>query len=80
MFNSVRVLKIPHHKIKKDMKAKVGQYFYQRFRGSYGVFRYNQVTEDSSSASLVGYFSEREEARRYVWEMNGWGVPKRALA
>lgn len=64
------------------MKAKVGQYFYGRRRDSYGVWVYDFVSADgkSSSGSLVCLFREREDARTFVWKMNGWGVPATSIA
>ena len=64
------------------VQAKVGQYFYGRHRNSWGVWIWDYVSEDgtSSSGSFVGDFEYREEARAYVWAMNGWGKPKARLA
>ena len=64
------------------IQAKVGQYFYGRHRSSFGVWVYVYVNEEngSSSGAFVADFQSREEARAYVWKMNGWGVPKKALA
>ena len=63
------------------IQAKVGQYFYGRHRSSFGVWVYDWVSEDGSASSgqFVGDFHTREEAREYVWKMNGWGTPKTAL-
>lgn len=63
------------------MKIKVGQYFYGRHRNKFGVWIYDFVSCDSksSSGSFVCDFREREEARLFVWKMNGWGVPATAL-
>lgn len=64
------------------IQAKVGQYFYGRHRSSFGVWVYDHVSEDGKSYSgmFVRDFWTREEARAYVWKMNGWGTPKTALA
>lgn len=64
------------------IQAKVGQYFYGRHRSSFGVWVYDFVAADGSASSgqFVGDFRTREEARAYVWKMNGWGTPKTALA
>lgn len=63
------------------VQAKVGQYFYGRHRSSFGVWVYDYVNEETgaSSGQFVGDFRTREEARAYVWKMNGWGTPKTAL-
>ena len=60
--------------------CKVGQYFYGRHRGSFGVWVYERVWENGASAQFVEDFSSREEARAYVWKMNGWGTPKTPLS
>lgn len=59
---------------------KVGQYHYGRHRNSFGVWVCDFVSKESSSSSFVADFRTREEARAYVWQMNGWGIPKTALA
>lgn len=60
--------------------CKVGQYFYGRHRSSFGVWVYVSVWEKGASANFVADFQSREEARIYVWKMNGWGTPKTALS
>ena len=64
------------------IQAKVGQYFYGRHRSSFGVWVYDYVNNEtgSSSGQFVADFKSREDARAYVWKMNGWGTPKTALA
>lgn len=64
------------------IQAKVGQFFYGRHRSSFGVWCYDYVNVENGSASadFVRDFDTREEARQYVWKMNGWGTPKTALA
>ena len=59
---------------------KVGQYHYGRHRSMFGVWVCDYVSKSSASSSFIGDFRSREEARAYVWKMNGWGVPKAALA
>jgi len=61
-------------------KAKVGQYFYGRHRNYFGVWIWEKVWENGASGKFVADFSSREEARTYVWKMNGWGTPETALA
>ena len=60
--------------------AKVGQYFYGRHRSHFGVWVYDFVSKTAASGNFVADFNTREEARAYVWKMNGWGTPKTALA
>ena len=59
---------------------KVGMYHYGRHRSSFGVWVCVCVTKDFASSDFVKDFDTREDARRYVWCMNGWGTPKTALA
>ena len=59
---------------------KVGQYHYGRHRRFFGVWVCDSVSKNSASSSFVADFPTREEARLFVWEMNGWGTPKTALA
>lgn len=60
--------------------CKVGQYHYGRHRSSFGVWVYDSVSKNAASASFVADFRTREEARAYVWKMNGWGTPRTALS
>ena len=62
------------------IQAKVGDYFYGRHRNMFGVWVYDTVTENYTSGNFVADFHSREEARAFVWKMNGWGTPKTALA
>lgn len=62
------------------IQAKVGQYFYGRHRSSFGVWVYDRVWENGSSGQFIADFQSREEARAFVWKMNGWGTPKTTLA
>ena len=62
------------------IQAKVGMYHYGRHRNMFGVWVYDYVSENGSSARFVEDFRTREEARLFVWKMNGWGIPKTALA
>lgn len=61
------------------MKPKVGMYHYV-FRGcGFRIYRYNSVAEKTSSASPVinePIFYDREEARKRVYELNGWRYNK----
>ena len=57
------------------MKPKVGQYCYDRRDHAFRIYRYISVTETGSVASPVqgekAYF-DSEEARKRVYELNGW--------
>ncbi|MBR2629906.1 MAG: hypothetical protein IKM12_02250 [Alistipes sp.] len=55
------------------MKAILGQYYYAPHRRSYGVWQWDWVSEKGASGRFVKDFCTKEEAREYVWKMNGWG-------
>ena len=61
------------------MKAVLGQYHYAPHRYSYGVWIWTEVNENSASGTFVKDFNSREEARVFVWKMNGWGTPNTPL-
>lgn len=57
------------------MTAKVGQYYYAPKGRHFRIYRYTSVTETCSSASLVleePMYADRHEARKRVYELNGW--------
>ena len=67
----------------RDMenRIKVGNYQYIiRFNRFY-VMEYVEVSADGRNAHSrkVAEFADREDARRMVWEHNGWGTPKTPL-
>lgn len=55
-------------------KEKDGQYFYGCHRNYYGVWVWDHVWENGASGRFVADFNTREEARAFVWRMNGWGT------
>jgi hypothetical protein len=61
------------------MKTILGQYYYAPHRRSYGVWQWDWVSEKGASGRFVKNFCTKEEAREYVWKMNGWGQPKTKL-
>lgn len=59
---------------------KVGQYEYGRRGRCFKIYRVESVNENGYIASSIGeLYSDREEARRRVWALNGWGTPKSKL-
>lgn len=62
------------------MNAVLGQYHYAPHRNYYGVWVWTYVGKDSATGEFIKDFDSREEARQFVWKMNGWGRPKTALA
>jgi len=74
------VIQIDNNKIDMAYTPKVGDYEYIIRRNMFWVMRIEVINEDGSGYSTrVAEFSDREEARRMVWEHNGWGTPKAAL-
>ena len=58
------------------MKPVLGQYHYAPHRKWWGVWQWDSVTENGASATFIKDFRTKEEARAFVYEMNGWGKPK----
>ena len=61
------------------MKAEIGKYYYAPHRRSYGVWQWDWISKKGASGRFVKDFQSKEEAREYVWKMNGWGQPKTKL-
>lgn len=54
---------------------KVGQYYYTPRGRGWRIYRYTHVSDTGSAASPVleePIFFNREEARKRVYELNGW--------
>ena len=58
------------------MKAKVGQYFFGREYGIFGIWVYEEVNEKGTRASKVDNACTFEEALRKTYQLNGWAQPK----
>lgn len=59
---------------------KVGQYEYDRRGAGWKVYRVVSVSENGYASTSTGEFYRNiEDARRRVWELNGWGTPKNKL-
>lgn len=62
------------------MKANIGQYFYAPSGRAFRIYRYDSVTDKGTVASPVQdepYYYDREEARKRVYQLNGWNFNKR---
>ncbi len=56
-------------------KPKTGQYYYTPCGSSFRIYRYDHVSGHGGSASPVSeepVFYNREDARKRVYELNGW--------
>lgn len=61
------------------MKPKVGQYFYAPRGRFFRIYRYDFVSAEATTAIPVQsepFYADREQARRRVYELNGWRIPK----
>ena len=62
------------------MKAKVGQYFFGREYGIFGIWVYEEVSENGGTrASKVETVCTFEEALRKTYQLNGWAQPKNII-
>lgn len=61
------------------MKTIEGQYYYSPHRKSWGVWQWEMVSENGAMGKFIRDFCTKEEAREYVWQMNGWGLPSKKL-
>ena len=61
------------------MKATLGQYHYAPHRRNWVVWVWETVSENGATGKFVKDFRSKEEAREFVWAMNGWGKPKHKL-
>ena len=60
---------------------KKGKYHYSRHYNLFGVWVCDyDGGNGTGSYSHIKDFQTHEEARLFVWKMNGWGTPKTALA
>ena len=65
--------------ISRIMKTVLGQYHYAPHRCFWGVWQWTEVTENGASGTFIKDFRSKEEAREFVWQMNGWGKPSKKL-
>lgn len=62
------------------MKAVLGQYHYAPHRSFWGVWQWTEVSDNGGACgTFIKDFRSREEAREFVWQMNGWGKPRTKL-
>lgn len=62
------------------MKAKVGQCYYAPRGRAFRIYRYVHVTASCTMAVPVDnepLYRDREEARKRVYELNGWQAPSK---
>ena len=61
------------------MKAILGQYYYSPHYRYWRVYQWEMVDENGAMGKSIKDFHTKEEAREFVWQMNGWGKPKNKL-
>lgn len=59
--------------------AKVGQFFFKRHHGSWGIFQWDCVEGGFSSASHIKDVFAFDEAVRETYRLNGWNQPKHIM-
>ena len=57
-------------------KTKDGQYYYAPHRWSWGIWQYHDHGDGYGSGTFIEDCLTKEEARRKVFALNGWGEPK----
>lgn len=55
-----------------EMNAKVGQYFYAPHYRCTGVWQIDYKSENCQSGRFIKDFATKEEAKAFVYQMNGW--------
>ena len=76
---AVEINEVIDNKISRNMKATLGQYYYAPHRRNFGVWQWTEVSENGACGTFIKDFRSKEEAREYVWQMNGWGKPSKRL-
>lgn len=56
--------------------VKDGQYYYAPHRSAWRVWQYHDHGNGHGSGTFYKEYPTKEEARRVVYELNGWGKPK----
>lgn len=58
------------------MNVKDGQYYYAPHRRMWGVWQYHDYGNGNGSGTFYNDYPTKEEARKEVSRLNGWGEPK----
>lgn len=54
-------------------QRKIGEYFYAPRGRRYKIYRISSITPTSTSSESIGeIYARREEAKKRVYELNGW--------
>lgn len=55
-----------------ENQAKVGQYYYAPHRSCTGVWMVDYKSDTCMSGRFIKDFAYREDAKAFVYKMNGW--------
>lgn len=58
------------------MVTKDGQYYYAPHRRMWGVWQYHDHGNGCGSGTFYNDYPTKEDARKEVYRLNGWGEPK----
>lgn len=58
------------------MVTKDGQYYYAPHRRMWGVWQYRDHGNGCGSGTFYNDYPTKEDARKEVYRLNGWGEPK----
>lgn len=54
------------------MQVKEGQYYYQRHRNKWGVWKQGKIVNGVSQSQFITDFWTEIQAKNFVYSMNGW--------
>lgn len=57
-------------------KTKDGQYYYAPHRRSWGIWQYHDHGDGYGSGTFIKDLPTKEDARKEVYRLNGWGKSK----
>lgn len=61
------------------MATKDGQYYYAPHRIMWGVWQHHDLGNGSGYGTFYNDYPTKEEARKEVYRLNGWGEPKNTV-
>lgn len=54
------------------MNKEKPKYYYKRHMGKYNIYRREEPVNNVETSKKIGDTMDREEAKRRVYELNGW--------
>ena len=59
------------------MKPTVNKFYFERFRGTWGIFQWTSITDNGIiTSSHIQNELTYEDAVTTMYRLNGWGTPK----